>query len=304
MLTARRGQLVVTPDTGEATAIPLADIAVVLFGQGWTISGAALSQLSEYGATAMVVDWRGVPLCSSFSWASTTRVGARQLAQAQCTLPRRKSAWAALIREKVRNQARVLQLLDRDGDVALLRLIPEIRSGDSGNIEAQAARLYWSFLFGDLGFSRNPGLGISDDKSGQLNSCLDYGYAVLRSFGIRAVLSAGLNPTLGLFHRGRGNVHNLVDDLIEPFRPLVDLCVASFDDDASLDLPSYRHRLVAAATSRYSEIGRGADTELELLAQRLGGYFEGDAEKLTVPHWEAAPQTWEVGNVSFEASSS
>src|SRR5690606_35863877 len=99
----------------------------------------------------------------------------------------------------------------------LLALAKKVRSGDAGNLEAQGARRYWGLLFGDE-FRR-------DQAAGGLNSLLNYGYTILRSATARAVVGAGLHPSIGLFHSNSGNPMRLVDDLIEPFRPVVDMKV-------------------------------------------------------------------------------
>lgn len=90
-----------------------------------------------------------------------------------------------------------------------------MRSGDPGNVEAEAARRYWPLMFGPA-FRR-------DRDAGGINGLLNYGYAVLRAGIARAVMAGGLHPGLGLMHANRGNAMVLVDDLMEPFRPIVDL---------------------------------------------------------------------------------
>jgi CRISP-associated protein Cas1 len=99
----------------------------------------------------------------------------------------------------------------------LTRLTQKVRSGDTSNIEAQAARRYWGLLLGNE-FRR-------DQNGTGLNILLNYGYTVFRAATARSVIAAGLHPTLGLHHLNQGNPMRLVDDLIEPFRPLVDLTV-------------------------------------------------------------------------------
>lgn len=108
---------------------------------------------------------------------------------------------------------------------------------------------------------------------------------MLRGHGIRAVLGAGLSPPLGLFHRGRSNYFNLVDDLIEPFRPVVDYVALGAPGDAVLDDHAVRRALVEASFQRFAPTGESAVTSLETLAQRLGRYVEGELEKLEVPAW-------------------
>ena len=92
-----------------------------------------------------------------------------------------------------------------------------MKSGDASNIEGQAARIYWKELYG-----RN----FRRDRDGDSpNSLLNYGYAIVRSAIARKICSAGLHPTFGIHHHNRNNPFVLADDLIEPFRPLVDAVV-------------------------------------------------------------------------------
>jgi CRISPR-associated protein Cas1 len=92
-----------------------------------------------------------------------------------------------------------------------------VKSGDPSNIEALGARRYWGLLFGD-DFRR-------DQDGDGLNGLLNYGYTVLRAATARAIVAAGLHPTLGVFHSNEGNAMRLVDDVMEPFRPVIDLKV-------------------------------------------------------------------------------
>lgn len=91
-----------------------------------------------------------------------------------------------------------------------------MRSGDSERKESQAAALYFAKLFG-TDFQRK--------EERWINSALDYGYAILRGTIARGLVAHGLLPSIGLFHASEQNAFNLADDLIEPFRPLVDLYV-------------------------------------------------------------------------------
>lgn len=99
----------------------------------------------------------------------------------------------------------------------MLALAAKVRSGDPDNIEAQAARRYWPLLMGDE-FRRDQGAGGS-------NAMLNYGYTVMRSSMARAVVGAGLHPSIGMHHSHAGNAMRLVDDLMEPFRPIIDFQV-------------------------------------------------------------------------------
>ena len=151
--------------------------------------------------------------------------------------------------------------------------------------------MYWARLFADdVPFTRDQ---LDTDTP---NAALNYGYTILRGHGIRAVLSAGLSPPLGLFHRGRGNYFNLVDDLIEPFRPAVDHTVAHLPADATLDDPQVKRRLVEAANQPFNDEGYRIPAVLEGFAQQLGRYIEGELERLSVPTWTGPKSTSETAN--------
>src|SRR5690625_390320 len=274
-----RGSLLITHEGRELGHAVLATLAVVLLGSKSTISTGALSVCAQRDISVLLCDWRGVPTGGLYGWNETSRVGARHRAQATLTLPRQKNAWGRLVKAKIAGQAHTLGLLKQPGTPYLSRLASEDKSGDPKNAEAQAARFYWKKLFGNRDFSRIPG---SDEA---VNALLNYGYTVLRGHGIRAVLSAGLSPTLGIFHRGRANPFSLVDDLIEPFRPVVDFVVGELVDANELDIsPHVRKTLVEASRLGFGHNFR-VTTEFSRLAQSFARYVEGEIDRLPVPTW-------------------
>lgn len=278
---AERGAIVVCPDSGPEMSVAVKDVAVMLAGIHVGLSTAVLHRLLGSDVVVLFCDWRGVPEGGAYPWKEHTRVGARQLAQSRLTVPRQKNAWGRIVKAKILGQAHTLALFERSGAERLRSIARSVRSGDPDNMEGCAARLYWTRLF-PLGenFAR-----VQDSEDGR-NSCLNYGYGVLRAYGVRAVVSAGLNPTLGLFHRGRSNFFNLVDDIIEPFRPVVDAAVASLPQDASPSEQSVKHKLVGAVVQRFNADGHTLPTVLESMAQHLGQYVEGDLSRLEVPVWQ------------------
>ena len=271
-------------DEGQESPLSLADVAIVLLGPHVQIGASVLHQLAAFDVVTLVCDWKGLPNAGMYSWSEHTRVGARQIAQFSMSLPRRKNAWGQVIRSKVAGQAANLRCLGHEEWRRLERMAAEVRSGDPVNVEGRAARYYWPRLFEEIKFSRVP-----QDGHGH-NAMLDYGYAVLRGHGVRAVLSAGLSGAIGLFHSGRGNAFNLVDDLIEPFRPAIDWVVANMPGGASIDDPSVRHQLVSGSTQPFGSDGLSVAATLNDLAQQLGRYAEGQVDRLRVPSW-AGPQT-------------
>lgn len=280
-LRSTRGGVEVFPGKGAPTIIPVAEVAVILVGMKVALSAAVLHRLAEADVAVLFCDWRGIPEGGCYSWSDHGRVAARHRAQAEVSLPRKKNAWARLIRAKIEGQASVLENLKIQGSGELLALADQVRSGDPGNVEAQAARLYWSRALGK-GVGRQP-------AAGQLigaNACLDYGYSVLRGHLMRAVLAAGLAPALGVFHRGRGNAFALADDLIEPFRPAIDEVALQLPPTASPSDRSVKQLLVAAASQRFDGGGHGIPAVAEVLAQSFGRYVEGDIDRLNVLSWQ------------------
>lgn len=282
-LRSTRGGVEVLSGEGVPTTIPVAEVAVILVGMKVALSAAVLHRLAEADVAVLFCDWRGIPEGGCYSWSDHGRVAARHRAQAEVSLPRKKNAWARLIRAKIEGQASVLENLKIRGSGELLALADQVRSGDPGNVEAQAARLYWSRALGK-GVGRQP-------AAGQLigaNACLDYGYSVLRGHLMRAVLAAGLAPALGVFHRGRGNAFALADDLIEPFRPAIDEVALQLPPTASPSDRPVKQLLVAAASQRFDVDGHGIPAVAEALAQAFGRYVEGDIDRLNVVSWQGS----------------
>lgn len=158
-------------------------------------------------------------------------------AQTALSEPRRKRAWQAIIRAKITNQATLLQRLDSN-ETRLFALVAKVKSGDPDNYEAQAARYYWKQLFGH-DFKR-------DRTASGTNSALNYGYTILRSCIARGVSGAGLHPTFSIHHKNPQNPLNLVDDLIEPYRPIADYFIRLKNLDNNTDLtPELKAKLVS-----------------------------------------------------------
>lgn len=216
-MSLHRGFLVVSEGQEEVGRVPIDDVgAVIGNAHGLTYTNNFLVALAERNAPLVLCGANhnaiGVLLSLDGHWQQARRLDA-QVAARQ---PLRKRLWADLVRAKLRQQAVVLRAIGAPF-MPLASLAAKVRSGDPDNKEAQGARRYWALLFGNE-FRRNL------DGDG-LNALLNYGYTVLRSATARAVVAAGLHPTVGLHHRNQANAMRLVDDLLEPFRPLVDYTI-------------------------------------------------------------------------------
>ena len=153
-----------------------------------------------------------------------------------------------------------------------------MRSGDPDNVEAQAARRYWPRLFG-RGFRR--------DRFGpNPNPQLNYGYTVLRAAVARYIVAAGMHPSVGIHHSNRSNSMCLADDLMEPFRPLVDYIVAGLVSHQRNDMSVEVRRDLAAVLAIDMSTERGTtplETCIERAAQSLAMSFESGKSELVLP---------------------
>jgi CRISPR-associated protein Cas1 len=201
--------------------------------------------------------------------------------QAQMSRPRKKRLWQSIVQAKIRAQALVLEQATGT-DEGLRALAPRVRSGDAGNLEARAARHYWALLFPDSGFRRR-------DEADVRNHLLNYGYGVLRSMTARAICGAGLHPSLSLFHSNVHNPFGLADDLMEPFRPIVDLSVHGMIEAALT--PQSKRALISALLGRYMADGeqRTLPDVLVRAAQSLAHAVLDERRKLWLPELRGIP---------------
>ena len=157
---------------------------------------------------------------------SNTLQSERFRVQIEATEPLKKQLWQQTVKAKINNQAAVLKKWDGKS-YFLSKLADRVKSGDAGNNEAIAAVHYWQNLF-------PPAWNFYRKRDGlPPNNLLNYGYAIVRAGMARAIVGAGLLPTLGIFHRNRYNAYCLADDLMEPYRPFVDMTVRSIIDRTS-----------------------------------------------------------------------
>lgn len=277
-LSVHRGFLKVEAGGEELGRVPLDDIvAVVANAHGLTYSNNLLVALAERGAPFVITGPNHQPAAILWPVAGHHLQTARMLAQAEAGRPLRKRLWQVLVQAKVRNQGAVLEAIGQPHG-AFERLASSVRSGDPDNVEAQAARRYWPLLMGS-DFQR--------DKDGDgVNGLLNYGYAILRSASARAVMAAGLHPSLGIHHHNRGNPMCLVDDLMEPFRPIVDLAVFRLQQHGEAAVTVEAKRSLAGLLRCDMATGEGITplgTCVQRLAQSVASSFESGRPTMVLP---------------------
>lgn len=275
-----RGFLVVTEQSSgtELGRVPLDDVlAVIAYGIGTTFSNGLLARLCERNTPLVIVDRTYNPVGMLLATVGNIQQARRFDAQIAASRPTRKRIWADIVRAKVANQAALLSAVAGTSN-RLTALAQTVRSGDPTNVEAQAARLYWRMLFG-AGFRR-------DRTAGGINALLNYGYAITRAATARAVVAAGLHPTLGIHHSNVCNGYRLVDDLMEPFRPHVDAQVwlLAASGRTRLDPPTKRDLVDVLSQDLKCDAGRRpVSVCLQSLAISVASVFLGDSAAVELP---------------------
>lgn len=277
-LAVSRGFMTVAADGAEIGRVPLDDIAVVLANaRGLTYTNRLLVELADRTGIVVVCGVNHRPVAWLWPIGGHHAQGARLVCQAEAAKPLRKRLWRDIVISKLRFQAAALEACGQSGG-GISDLARKVRAGDPDNVEAQGARRYWPLMFGP-DFRRDRG-------AGGVNGLLNYGYTVLRASMARAVVSAGLHPTLGLHHGNRVNDMALVDDLMEPFRPLVDLTVRGLVDAGVGEVTPGAKGQLAGITINDLAGERGVTplmTALHRLSGSLAQTFEQQGGSLELP---------------------
>lgn len=275
-------QFVLERKGAEPRTIPVEDIAVlILSNRQTTCSQCMLAELAKHGGTLVVCDERSLPVAMMMPLVGHTLQAERLAQQVKASKPMQKQLWQQLVRAKVTAQAGVLTGL-HGTDAGLLTLVSHVRSGDPDNIEAQAAQRYWPALFEDTHFRRQPHEGDPP------NHLLDYGYAVLRAMVARAIVGSGLNVTFGIHHHNRSNAYCLADDVMEPFRPIVDKAVFGLVAADGPGIPlnkETKRQLIAPLLGRLELEGewRTVSDVLALVTANLAAVYAGEIDALSLP---------------------
>lgn len=203
----------------ETKSVPIEDIGVLMMeSHQCTITEAVLSALMANNAVVMSCDGYHHPDGIMLPVSGNVLHTAVLKDQLKASIPLKKQLWQQTMKAKITNQATTLAMLGTKAE-PLEYWSRKVRSGDPDNYEGRAAAYYWKNFFpGDYGFTR-------EREGNAPNSLLNYGYTILRAAMARAVVGSGLHPAIGMHHKSQYNPFCLADDLMEPFRPFIDLAV-------------------------------------------------------------------------------
>ena len=211
-MSLRSNQLIV--DNGEAYSFPIEDIRSIVIDNCYaTFSGKLLSKLAGEGVCVIVCDEKHMPSSTLLPVGTYCRQNKRIQLQFAQSVPKLKRIWQSIVISKIQNQAKCLELNSIEQAAQLMSISKSVLSGDTTNREGYAARVYFKSLFGE-DFTR--------DAENNINAGLNYGYAILRSFISKTFIAYGLESSCGIHHKSQLNQFNLADDIIEPYRPIID----------------------------------------------------------------------------------
>lgn len=278
-LSVRLSQLIITnKDTGEIINRPIEDTAVLMLEHPRiTYTHALVQELMSHNVAVVFCGADYHPAGLLLPLSGNVLQHHRFKNQIEASVPLTKQLWQQTVKAKILNQAGMLESLDKDG-TALRQMASDVKSGDTENHEARAAKAYWRQLF--LHEFRR-------EREGDWpNPALNYGYAVLRAATARAIVAAGLLPTLGIHHSNKYNAFCLADDLMEPYRPFIDAEVVELGQLGIDELDQQaKAKLIGAVLADVKQDGKKGPmmAALHRTAQSLVGCFEKEGRKLSYP---------------------
>ena len=263
--------------------LPIEDIGVVILDHKQiTITHALIDALLANNVAIVTSNDKHLPVGLMLPLDGNTLQSERFRTQVDASEPLKKQMWQQTIVAKILGQAHVLgtQLIEHNN---MLKWAKDVRSGDTENMEARAAAFYWRNMFEKDAFIRDP-QGLPP------NNLLNYGYSIVRAMMARALVGAGLLPTLGIHHHSRYDAYCLADDIMEPYRPFVDMKVLEMWKNGGItsDISSDQKReLLGITTMDVNISGHRSPMMLAIqtTAQSVQKCYSGEARKIIYPDW-------------------
>ena len=280
-LSVRHKQLVIfSKETQEETLVPIEDIGfVIVENERVSLTIPLINELTENNCALIFCNEKHMPFSMTMPLDCNEIQSQLFSAQINAKLPTKKKCWKQVVEYKIKNQGLLLKKYDLDF-ARLADFSKRVKSGDSTNMESQAAKFYWDNLFGK-NWCRN--------RFGEFpNNYLNYGYAILRAATARALAGSGLLPALGIHHHNKYNAYCLADDLMEPYRPFIDDEVIEYisinPDEKELGL-EFKKKILKVLTRdvKMNNLTRPMMAALSMTSASLADALSNESEKLKLP---------------------
>ena len=279
-VTVQHRQLTLQRNGTTIGTTPCEDVGVVLVDHpGTTYTHAALASLVDSEAVVVICGRDHLPAGVLLPLANNSQIVSRVNSQINASKPLQKRLWQQIVQAKILGQAANLDP-ESPKRHKLTALAKTVRSGDPTNIEAQAARHYWSDFIDDRSFRRNA-------NAAGLNALLNYGYAVMRAATARSLVAAGLVTAIGLHHINNRNSFCLADDMMEPLRPLVDDRARTLFQDGCTTLNQEAKAGLLSLLGEVVVLGEDRGplmVNLHRMTASLVRCFQGSQKRLEIPH--------------------
>ena len=280
-LSVKHKQLVIfSKETQEETLVPIEDIGfVIVENERVSLTIPLINELTENNCALIFCNEKHMPFSMTMPLDCNEIQSQLFSAQINAKLPVKKKCWKQVVEYKIKNQGLLLKKYDLDF-ARLADFSKRVKSGDSTNMESQAAKFYWDNLFGK-NWCRN--------RFGEFpNNYLNYGYAILRAATARALAGSGLLPALGIHHHNKYNAYCLADDLMEPYRPFIDDEVIEYistnPDEKELGL-EFKKKILKVLTRdvKMNNLTRPMMAALSMTSASLADALSNESEKLELP---------------------
>ncbi|MFN4198039.1 MAG: type II CRISPR-associated endonuclease Cas1 [Flavobacterium sp.] len=286
-VSAKYEQLVIKTDTRETT-IPIEDIGFVVIDHPEIyLSITAMNLLVENNTALIICGKNHLPngmFLNLNSHHIQQEIFKHQLA---ATLPLKKQLWQQTVIEKITNQGLLLQQMTGNKNQFDF-LASKVLSGDSSNMEGVAAGQYWKIFFDPQHHDTAKDIQFKRERFGNYpNNFLNYGYALLRAATARALSGSGLLNTIGIHHKSKYNAFALADDIMEPFRPIVDEkvleMVKTYPDEELNTVLKAELLQILTRTVYFKDEKSPLMIALQKTASSLQQCFSGDRKKIKYP---------------------
>lgn len=280
-LSVRHKQLAIfSKETQEETLVPIEDIGFVIVENALvSLTIPLINELTDNNCALIFCNEKHMPFSMTMPLDCNEIQSQLFSAQINAKLPVKKNCWKQIVEYKIKNQGLVLKKYDLDF-TKLVDFSKCVKSGDSTNMESQAAKFYWDNLFGK---------NWCRDRFGDFpNNYLNYGYAILGAAMARALVGSGLLPTLGIHHHNKYNAYCLADDLMEPYRPFIDDEVVEYistnPEDKEVGLEFKKRILqVLVRDVKMETLTRPMMVALSMTSSSLADALSNESEKLKLP---------------------
>jgi len=238
-------------DNANEFILPIKDIDLIIFeGNQFTITAKALVALSKNKIATIFCDNSYLPTAILHPYHQSSLATKTLKMQLSVTQDFANTLWQQIIKAKINLQKEVLKVLNKEYD-KLEKYFLQVHKADKYGAEAKSAKYYWNKLFNKL---------IREPHSFDIrNQALNYAYAIIRSMITRDLSAAGFLPAIGIWHNNIYNAFNLADDLMEPFRPILDIAVYKILDNNKVDFinPKIKKEIIKIFDLEYIEYEKG-----------------------------------------------